>query len=71
MTKKHTVSCVALSAAIALKLFAGTAHAATWPTGKPIIVTDLSNPTWQLHAARGVDIASVDGEIRSGLVGGF
>ena len=66
MTSKHPISCIAISAAIALKLFAGsvdTAAAATWPTGRPIIVTDLSNPGGPLQLGRGLDIARVEGEI--------
>ncbi len=66
MTSKHPITCIAISAAIALKLFAGSvdAAAATWP-GRPIIVTDLSNPVEPLQLGRGVDIARVDGEIVS------
>jgi hypothetical protein len=104
MTSKHPIACVAISAAVALKLFAGTANAAvlnggeldasksrvlltvlhdvsgqldgakfyaghyianqaSGSTGRPIIVTDISNPTPQTQLGRGVDIARVDGEI--------
>ncbi len=68
MTSKHPISCIALSVAIALKLFAGSVDAATattWPTGRPIIITDLSNPAAPLQLGRGIDIARVDGEIVS------
>ena len=65
MTSRHPVTCIAISAAIALKLFAGTANAAelTRQAWTPIIVTGLSSPTWQSHAGRGVDIARIDGQI--------
>ena len=66
MTSKQQISCIALSAAMALKLFVGSAEAAaatTWPTGRPIIVTDLSNPIGPLQVGRGLDIARIDGEI--------
>ena len=104
MTSKHPIACVAISAAVALKLFAGTANAATLnggeldtsrvpvlltvphdaseqldgapfyagrfifkqsspPAGRPIFVTDISNPTPSVQLGRGVDIARVDGEI--------
>jgi hypothetical protein len=66
MTSKHPIACVAISAAVALKLFAGTAdivNQATGWTGRPIIVTDISNPTPQVQLGRGLDIARVDGEI--------
>ena len=73
MTDKHPITCIAISAAIALKLLAGTANAAPHgadlfnqaggSTGRPIIVTDLSNPTPQVQLGRGLDIARVDGEI--------
>ena len=36
---------------------------ASWPTGRPIIVTDLSNPISPLRCGRGIDIARIDGEI--------
>ena len=84
MTSKHRLTCIAISAAVALKLFAGTAdavvsngesderkgrvlltvlHDASGSTGRPIIVTDISNPTPHVQLGRGVDIARVDGEI--------
>ena len=85
MTSKHPIACIAISAAVALKLLAGTAnggvsnvgetdarqsrvlltvlHDASGSTGRPIIVTDISNPTPQVQLGRGVDIARVDGEI--------
>ena len=85
MTSKHRLTCIAISAAVALKLLAGTAnggvpsvgesdarqgrvlltvlHDASGSTGRPIIVTDISNPTPQVQLGRGVDIARVDGEI--------
>ena len=70
MTSKHSITCIALSAAVALKLFAGTANAAvlnggtqaTGSTGRPILVTDISNPI-PATLGRGIDIARVDGEI--------
>lgn len=36
--------------------------AMTWPTGRPIIVTDMSNPVAPVQPGRGVD-AAIDGEI--------
>jgi hypothetical protein len=104
MTSKHPIVCVAISAAVVLKLFAGTAdvavlnggelnaskgrvlltvlhdasgrldgakfyagryivNQASGSTGRPIIVTDISNPTPRVQLGRGVDIARVDGEI--------
>ena len=68
MTRKHPITCIALSVAVALKLFAGAADAAVpnqagWSTGRPIIVTEISNPTPQVFPGRGLDIARVDGEI--------
>jgi hypothetical protein len=69
MTSKHPITCVAISAAIVLKLFAGTADAAgmAQESGRPIMVTDLSSRSGQLHTGRGVDIARVDGQIVLGL----
>ncbi len=83
MTSKHRIACIALSATVAFKLFAGTADAAvlnagelaakgrglptvlqaSGPTGRPIVVTDISNPNAPVQLGRGVDIARVDGEI--------
>ncbi len=61
MTDEHPITCIAISAAIALKLLAGTANAAphgvdlfnqaSGSTGRPIIVTDLSNPTRRCSSA--------------------
>jgi hypothetical protein len=70
MTSKHSITCIALSAAVALKLFAETANAAVLndgnqaagSTGRPIIVTDISNPI-PAKLGSGIDIASVDGQI--------
>jgi hypothetical protein len=66
MTSKHPISCIVLSAAIALKLLAGsidTAAATVWSGGRPIIVTDLTNPDRPHQLGRGLDIARIDGEI--------
>jgi len=89
MTSKHRLTCIAISAAVALKLFAGTADASVangetdsrkgrvlltvlhdasgpgGPTGRPIFVTDMSNPVAPVQLGRGIDIARVDGEIVS------
>ena len=70
MTRKHSITCIALSAAVALKLFAGTANAAvlnggiqaSGSTGRPIIATESSNPT-PAQLGRGIDIARIEGEI--------
>jgi hypothetical protein len=69
MTSKHPITCIAISTAIALKLFAGTANAAgmAQQSGRPIMVTDLSSQSSQMHTGRGVDIARVDGQIVLGL----
>jgi hypothetical protein len=69
MTSKHPITCVAISAAIVLKLLAGTADAAgmAQESGQPIMVTDLSSRSAPLHTGRGMDIARVDGEIVLGL----
>jgi hypothetical protein len=67
MVGKRFIS--SLSAAVALGFFtASTAAAAgptAWPTGRPIIVTDLSNPSALAHSGRGIDIARIDGQIVS------
>ena len=86
MTSKHPIACIAISAAVALKLFTGTADAAvlnggeldaprgrvlltvlhdaaSWSTGRPIIVTDIRDPSPKVFPGRGIDIARVDGEI--------
>jgi hypothetical protein len=68
MTSKHRIVCIALSAAVAFKLFAGTADAAVLNAGELNtqgrgLVTVLHDASGQL--GRGVDIARVDGEIVS------
>lgn len=67
MASKRFIS--SLGAAIALAVFsASTATAAgstAWPTGRPIIVTDLSKPSALAYSGRGIDIARVDGQIVS------
>jgi hypothetical protein len=67
MASKHQISCIALCAAIALELFTGSvdsaAAAATFPGGRPIIVTDITDPGKPLQLGRGLDIARIDGEI--------
>jgi hypothetical protein len=50
MTSRHRIACIALSAAVALKLLAGT----TRPPAPP----DASG-----YHGRGVDIARIDGQI--------
>jgi hypothetical protein len=47
MTSKHPIACIALSAAVALKLLAGT----------------IQPPVLYDHHGRGVDIARIDGQI--------
>jgi hypothetical protein len=67
MTSKHPVTAVAISGAIALKLLAGTAHAAV-PNGTEIdgrkdrvLLSVLHDAS--AHHARGIEIAGIDGEI--------
>jgi hypothetical protein len=67
MTSKHPVTAVAISGAIALKLLAGTAHAAV-PNGTEIdgrkgrvLLSVLHDAS--AHHARGIEIAGIDGKI--------
>jgi hypothetical protein len=64
MTSKHPVTAVAISGAIALKLLAGTAHAAVpeidGRKGR-VLLSVLHDAS--AHHARGIAIAGIDGEI--------